>query len=125
VRVKVYRNLTKKCWSVLSSKTGLVIDRPTSLILKNVRFVVRESGRQKVLEQRRKNVHSFAVGNRSDLESYHSLAGSEVQISYNPYKSGHFFVLESNRPIDGADSIYCIDGMVLAKNPVYLLDQNI
>jgi hypothetical protein len=95
--VWVYRNLrhgrkARPLYSVM--RNGRVIARVHRILLGNVRFVVRESRRQKVLRDGCKNVHAFVVGriawngamgidkNGKDLP---------IRIRYNPYASGQFW----------------------------------
>ena len=58
--VEVYRNLNSRCWSVRAG--GLVVAHLPEAWLRDVRWVVRESGRQRVLKSGVKNVHAFARG---------------------------------------------------------------
>lgn len=98
----VHRNLHKHCWSVRRDGKS-----PTShvdrLLLREVEFKVREAGRQRVLAERRKNVHAFAVGvdifsPSPDPERLFGLAlaalferhGAPVRVTYDPYKWGAF-----------------------------------
>lgn len=64
-RYKIYRNLHKQSFSIqgfLEDKKGYrVIDYGCSIILYDVIFKVLESGRQKVLNEKRKNVHAFIM----------------------------------------------------------------
>lgn len=88
-----YRNLNRKgvVWSVRSNRTGRVIRRSTHVVLKNVEFKVSLAGRQRVLEQKRKNVHAGVKGTLLD-EWTHEFLGQHnwTQVKYNPYKAGHF-----------------------------------
>jgi hypothetical protein len=60
-------------------------------MLADVRFVVRESGRQRVLQDGCKNVHAFAVGkvvgSGMGTDRYGKLP---VTIVYNPYNDASF-----------------------------------
>lgn len=98
-RVKVYRNLTNKCWSVLGPD-GLLLLHAQSLVLKDCQFEVRESGRQRVLREKRKNVHAFVKGYLAPMSSRHDhVPGSVLPVTYNPYKSEHFQLKEKVSPI--------------------------
>lgn len=59
----VYRNLmrTTGVWYSIVQR-GLVIGHTTEIALTDVRFIVREGGRRRVLETGVKNVHAFVVG---------------------------------------------------------------
>lgn len=58
--VRVYWNINKNCWSI--QHKGKVVEHSDSILLKNVTFLVFETGRQRVLQEKRKNVHAFAEG---------------------------------------------------------------
>jgi hypothetical protein len=94
MRVEVYWNLTKGCWSIRSTKTGrLIEDRPHRKVvdLKDVTWVVQPGGRARVLKQQRKNVHAFARGTMVPSVPALDARMSELNsVSYNPYKVGTF-----------------------------------
>ena len=81
-RVFVYRNLHRKCYSVRSMETGRVICHVDSITLTDAKFKVGKSGRERVLRERRKNVHAGVVGHVADV----SLLGQSIKVTYNPYK---------------------------------------
>lgn len=64
MQVRVYRNLHKKCWSVQAKgdKGWRVVLHLRSLVLMDVEFKVSRAGRERVLREKKKNVHAFAVG---------------------------------------------------------------
>ena len=71
------------------STYGRVLFHTDNIILNNVTFVVRPKGREKVIKDKRKNVHAFCYG-------YIDIKNKEEQtkgrlISYNPYKAAHFY----------------------------------
>ena len=55
MRVEVYWNLRKNCYSVRDCKTGRVVEHTNSLWIRNALFVVRQAGREKVLRDKQKN----------------------------------------------------------------------
>lgn len=86
-RVRVYRNLHKKCFSIQDHQTGLVIGYAPLITLECVLFRVQASGRKRVLRENRKHVHAYAVG---ILRSFQQ----EVQqnkVTYQPYLRGEFY----------------------------------
>lgn len=86
-QVRVYRNLRRNCWSV--QHKGLVVAHATFVRLKNVRFVVHQSGYEKFLRENRKNVHAFVCGELVSLnEPTPEFSGTEVV--YNPRVSNMF-----------------------------------
>jgi hypothetical protein len=91
-KVEVYFNLHKKCFSV--RKNGLVIRHCNRITLKNSTFKVSQAGRERVLKEKKKNVHAFVVGSPIGKISDGQYDVNEV--SYNPYKQG-YFVRKTNK----------------------------
>lgn len=92
-RVKVYRNLRNKCLSVMYK--GIVIAHVSDIYLEDVTYQVRESGRQLVLKQKRKNVHAFVIGT---VRRRPKTVIMDEYIFYNPYMNKTFVLLD-NTPI--------------------------
>jgi len=107
--VQVYKNLHKSrasgknIYSVRNKKSGLVIDWVEQIELKNVIFKVNEAGRQRVLREKKKNVHSFIVGQISKNLQKKPL--NSEQIYYNPYKTKYFITLSNDKPIFKAKQV--------------------
>lgn len=97
--VKVYWNFHKKMFSVMFK--GRVAYHITDINLKDVRFVVRQSGREKVLREKKKNVHAFVVGKIATYEECQFAYGVYFQedIQYNPYTRDSFYNVETDKPI--------------------------
>ena len=97
MKVKVYFNLHRKVFSVVNIKTGKVAGYSENLCLKNAQLRVQESGRQRVLREKRKNVHAFVRGdaaffrytNRQPLDT----------LTYNPYKYVSFVDKQTEEPV--------------------------
>lgn len=65
MRVFVYWNIPKGCWSVKAlegESKGMVILHAPDVRLDNARFNVQEGGRNRVLKEGQKNVHAGVVG---------------------------------------------------------------
>jgi len=101
MKVEVYRNLHKHCWSIRDTKTGRVIEHTNNVHIKDAKLVVRKAGREKVLREKRKNVHAFVRGTIESCSSCHT-----EQIAYNPYKYDSFVLVESKEPIFNAEHVY-------------------
>jgi hypothetical protein len=89
-RVRVYRNLNKKCLSVQSWVAGKgwrVTDHVQQIFLDNASFKVSQAGRRRVLDQQRKNVHAFIIGDRVEQPK----KTPTEPVKYNPYVSSSFF----------------------------------
>lgn len=87
--VRCYRNLHTGLWSV---KQDRVAFHTNIIYLKNVKFLVNESRRQKVILEKRKNVHAFVSGYLSTPQKFYSVdhGGFGYGVMYNPYKFAHF-----------------------------------
>ena len=66
-RVKVYFNLNLDCLSVIDAETGLLYCHAHRVELHNAKFRVQEAGRQRVLREKRKNVHAYIIGDCHDI----------------------------------------------------------
>lgn len=104
MKVKVYYNLHKHCWSVVNHKTKKVIHHLPELVLTDCVFKVSEAGRQRVLREQRKNVHAFVIGElQAEPIADYSLVSSQSVIYYNPYKQATFTL--RGEPIHEAKSV--------------------
>lgn len=115
MNVRVYYNLHKKRLSVQEKVNGVwkVMRHVDAIHLKNVSFKVSEAGRQRVLREKKKNVHAFIEGER--LPFIPSSFTYESVVSYNPYKNPTFTVSNYyNKPIDKAKYVGIVDGRVRA-----------
>lgn len=91
--VFVYWNLHKALWSVKSRTNGRVVAHESTLSLADAVLKVSKKGRERVISERRKNVHAGVVGkvraaltgdSRKDLQ----------RIRYNPYEVDSFVTLD-------------------------------
>lgn len=112
-KVAIYRNLHKNCLSVQSRERvdyGKVIAYCKSIFVKRPKFIVREKGRLKVLEEGRKNVHAFIVGECPSLELWSWLRDIKMggnpttKVFYNPYKYSTFVDKDGN-PVHKARAV--------------------
>jgi hypothetical protein len=107
MKVEVYRNLHKQCWSVRDNKTGKVIDHVRNIHIKDATLVVRPSGREKVLRERKKNVHAFVKGTIVSVnENLPDSWGYSTEITYNPYMYDSFVEKGTGMPVKKAKDIY-------------------
>jgi hypothetical protein len=97
MKVQVYRNLNKDCWSVRYQ--GKVIGHYETLALYDCTFHVQEAGRKRVLKEKQKNVHAYIKGEIVQITKGKATAR---RISYNPYKHGFFYYGKSYKEI-----VYC------------------
>ena len=96
MKVRVYRNLNKDCLSVQEkTEKGWRVKRwVDSISLKNVTFKVYESGRNKVLKDKRKNVHAYIEGEDTKQNFQYNRI-----VSYNPNKYNHFYDVVTQSPV--------------------------
>ena len=112
-QVRVYRNLRSGLMSVQAKIAGswLVVGHVQSLLLYDAQFRVSQSGRKRVLEQKRKNVHAFVYGELADIDTDVILP---TKAFYNPYKY-ETFVTESLGRVDSVNcaSISAVKGITI------------
>lgn len=103
--VKAYRNLNIRdhvAYSVMDRKTGKVIAHEPVVVVSQARLLVSESGRQRVLREKRRNVHAFAEG----CWEYPADPPHETEkIRYNPYLFGSFVRASDEHPVHEADYV--------------------
>ncbi|WP_018234229.1 hypothetical protein [Thioalkalivibrio thiocyanodenitrificans] len=127
MRVFVYKNLHKGCFSVKSLEgedKGRVIAHARAVLLQDACFKVSEAGRQRVLKERRKNVHAGVVGQLSlmvalDEPPDRTLTPPPrcVLVTYNPYRYRTFVTDGTEIPVQHAASAYLADGRVYVCTP--------
>jgi len=106
---RVYRNLHKGNFSIqtyLADKKGYrVTDRVSVAILEDCSFRVYETGRPKVITEKRKNVHAYV-----ESKSY-KVINDDVDVSkfreiyYSPYDFDSFVYKDSHSRVDKIKSI--------------------
>lgn len=97
MRVEVYFNLHKKTFSVRSAKSGKVLLHTDEVHIENPEFVVRQSGRNRVLSEGRKNVHAFVRGDATFFR-YTNRPMLDT-LTYNPYKYASFVDKQTEEPV--------------------------
>ena len=94
--VEVYRNLHRNCWSIRDAKSKLVLGYADDVTLSDAYFVVNESGRQRVLRDKKKNVHAFVRGRIL----FTDVPCTGTKVTYNPYKFGSFVTVHDDCFLD-------------------------
>lgn len=100
MRVEVYWNLHKKCWSVRHK--GKVIAHKQAVELIDVTWVVQPAGNARVRREKRKNVHAFARGTLAedgDIHFYYGDISNHNRASYNPYENTTFIREFEGKPL--------------------------
>jgi hypothetical protein len=119
-KVMVYYNLHKHTFSIRYN--GIVIAHADYVKLFDVEFRVRQGGREKVLKDKMKNVHSFVIGTLVDYckypcEDMPSEPNNNV-VTYNPYKYNSFVMKDTEEPIYKADIVKIIN----SKNKIFIIN---
>ena len=108
MRVAVYKNLVKGCWSIAetnaSNGRGKLIGHADRVALGDVVMVVRESRRQHVIKAKCREVHAWCVGTLLDASSF----GFGVEVTYNPYRCGSF-TTRDGRAVSHAEMVVFSD----------------
>jgi len=102
MKVRVYFNLHRDQLSVQhkTPKGWRLWRHAAQVALHNIRFKVSESGRQRVLREKRKNVHAFIEGELV-LVTGDPINPTTV-VTYNPYTMPSFQIVGSGEPIHSA-----------------------
>jgi hypothetical protein len=107
MRVEVYWNLTRNCWSIRDVATGRIHAHADKVSVRGAQFVVQPAGRARVLRERKKNVHAFVRGELAVFSSEgiegEWLAATPRQwnaVTYNPYQDESFMRLEKGQRVE-------------------------
>lgn len=104
--VRIYRNLHKKCWSVLFK--GKVVGHAKFLALTNVTFLVLPGGYERFKKTNVKNVHAFLCGTLYRFNSQTAndseagkgrYVGVPHKVSYDPRRGNSFYKVETGKQI--------------------------
>lgn len=100
-KVFVYKNLHKDCWSI--KQGGLVKVHTTHLDLYQCDFRVNRKGREKVLREKRKNVHAgirgYITPPEPSYKTWDDIGWWEMSpVTYNPYKNKSFIEQRNGEP---------------------------
>lgn len=105
-----YWNLHKNCVSYKWGSNGTV-SHANSMLLADVDFHVLQSGRRKVVEQRKKNVHSFVRG--VDIPFLLEVNDEWRKAYYNPYKTETWIDFETGNELKTAQLAFIKDKQVM------------
>ena len=102
-RVQVYFNLHRKTFSIRDARTKRVVGYADNIMLHDVLFVVNQSGRNRVLREKKKNVHAYCEGT---FACYYAPSDTISNVSYNPYLYETFINTRSGQPVTHAAVSY-------------------
>jgi len=118
-KVMVYYNLHKQTFSV--TYDGKVILHADYVKLFDVEFRVRKGGKEKVRQEKSKNVHAFVIGRLMDYCEFPCdnipLPSSDNVVTYNPYKHDSFVYKNTDEPVYNAKEV----DMINSKNKLFIV----
>lgn len=113
---RIYYNLHKGGFTVqhwVDGKGWRKLDTIDSLVAHNATFKISENGRQKVIKERRKNVHAFIL-----CTSFYSVKTTrdffKRELYYNPYKTAAFIDRETENAVPFIANLY-LDSIINEK----------
>jgi hypothetical protein len=125
-KVDCYRNINKPEIFSIRQQAGENKDKVTGyskvVLLKNPSIKLSENSRQRVLKEKRKNVHAFVRGNLLGIANALTPEQAEMataRISYSPYRGMHFFDRNTGESVTGPLPTYA----VLYGADVYLFNE--
>lgn len=101
MRADVYYNLRRKTFSVRVK--GKVILHTDDVTMQDCVFVVNKAGRERVLREKRKNVHAFVRGDY--IMPLPFLMAGGFDVGYNPYKADYFYSRITGERVDHAQTV--------------------
>lgn len=102
----VYKNLHNGLWSI--QQAGRVVCHTDDICLADVEFRVRRGGRERVLRERKKNVHAFTIGYLCSPSHVYNVTREMVPVSYNPYRGDSFYDKNSNANVNKCEHVQMI-----------------
>lgn len=110
--VRVFRNWKRGCYNILQ---GRFLVSAREVCLGDVEFLVRASGRRRMLESGRKNVHAYAVGSLIDFVPMSEpgrmddSAAEGRALHYNPFAGDRFVDSETLAPLESAPKAFFVE----------------
>lgn len=121
----VYFNLHKKVFSVKNCKSGLVVKHSDTVILTDCEFKVSQAGRNRVLKEKRKNVHAGVKGVVVAFDLADGRNECFVEVTYNPYLYDSFVIKDTKEPVISAKYVIMHEKRVYAIGVEKKLDINL
>ena len=103
MKVDVYYNLHKDTFSI--KHKGKVIKHTDLVVLKDSKFVVSEKGRQRVLRDKRKNVHAVVRGELELTDKITVKVFPDKLAFYDPYKTETFVDYHTGEALEKASLV--------------------
>ena len=106
--VRVFKNWTRDCYSIMQD--GVLKASASQVRLSDVEFLVRASGRDRMLRDARRNVHAYAVGLLIDFvhpcESRRLERVNGRRVDYDPFKASSFLDKDSEERVGAASTAH-------------------
>ena len=122
----IYFNLHKRCWSLKANQSlqatesglfgasvkGRVTGHADTILATDVTTKISEAGRQRVIREKRKNVHAGIIGKYVLAGPSKKFVTTELTrtLSYNPYKRGDFYDRETDATVTTARHVLLRSG---------------
>lgn len=120
-KVMVYYNLHKHTFSVRYE--GKVVMHADFVKLGDVEFRVRQGGKEKVRDEKSKNVHAFVIGTLLEYCEYPCFGipepPSEFVVTYDPYKYDSFVNKFTKEPVYFANEV----DMINSKDKIFVVNE--
>ncbi|MDT0160444.1 hypothetical protein [Bacillus sp. AG4(2022)] len=97
-----------KLFSIKDKKSGLVVAHGDSFKVTDVTCKVREGGRQRVIKDKRKNVHAFLIATYAGECNFDT--GEMTELYYDPYTLDAFINRATGKVATEADTVWFKDG---------------
>ncbi len=116
--VRVFKNWHRGCYSIMQD--GVVRASAREVSLHSVEFLVRASGRARMLKLNRRNVHAYAVGLLEDFvhpDQATSLPALTGRVAfYDPYRFDAFVDRETLQPVYAAERALLTDSGLIYRS---------
>lgn len=101
-QVKIYFNLHTQLFSIKDCGTGLVVAHGNGIMVEDIEFRVHQAGRERVLREKKKNVHAFVIGKYVGTAPEEVMSIPMRDAYYNPYKQDSFTDSKTDRKLSKA-----------------------
>ena len=124
VKVRVYRNLHKGCLSV--QQNGIVKCHADNVVLRDFKMIVNPAGRERVRQEKAKNVHAYVEGHVIDAKEawMGKLEFEWDECFYNPYKTDFWTDKNTYNYVDSGQYADVATDSVLVYNYIYKTKQH-
>lgn len=111
MKVRIYYNLTRKCWSIMDYKTKRVFDHAHRVIIHDAKEKISVAGMKRAVDQGRRNVHAFYDG---ELHGYDPITANKANptpkpgdkvIRYNPFEGVPHFSTHAGTMMPSASAL--------------------